>query len=79
MNDMKRLEEVKRQYPAHNFRMDPETSVIGFEFEEMWITDPFISECGRFQLVPSYYGIDMATALWMHSHNLLAQPEASHG
>lgn len=70
------LKEAQSRYPHHNFHMDEETGVIGFAHEDMWITDPFISECGRFSMTPNYYGIDMRTALWMKSHNL--PMEASH-
>jgi hypothetical protein len=32
----------------------------GFEFEGMWITDPTMSPCGRFEVDPKeYYGIDV--------------------
>ena len=31
----------------------------GFEFNDVWITDPTKSECGRFEVDPKeYYGID---------------------
>lgn len=29
----------------------------GFEFEDMFITDPTVSECGRFPVSPDYYGL----------------------
>jgi len=32
----------------------------GFEFEGMWITDPTMSPCGRFEVDPKeYYGVDV--------------------
>lgn len=32
----------------------------GFEFEGIWITDPTLSPCGRFEVDPKeYYGIDV--------------------
>jgi hypothetical protein len=73
MNDHEKLAEAKRRYPYHNFHIGPETGLIGFEHEDMWITDPFSSECGRFPMMPTYYGIDMKTALWMKGHNLPIQ------
>ena len=30
----------------------------GFEYEGIWITDPTVSECGRFEVDPiTYYGL----------------------
>ena len=30
----------------------------GFEYEGIWITDPMVSECGRFEVDPiTYYGL----------------------
>jgi len=32
----------------------------GFEFEGIWITNPYLSECGRFEVDPKeYYGIEI--------------------
>ena len=32
----------------------------GFEFEGIWITNPYLSECGRFEVGPKeYYGIEI--------------------
>ena len=32
----------------------------GFEYEGIWITDPYLSECGRFEVNPKeYYGVDV--------------------
>ena len=32
----------------------------GFEYEGIWITDPYLSECGRFEVDPKeYYGVDV--------------------
>ena len=32
----------------------------GFEFEGMWIEDPTMSPCGRFEVDPKeYYGVDV--------------------
>ena len=30
----------------------------GFEFGDMFITDPTVSECGRFPVGPAYYGLN---------------------
>ena len=32
------------------------TKSVGFEFNGNWITNPYLSECGRFAVDPSYYG-----------------------
>jgi len=29
----------------------------GFVFADMFITDPYVSECGRFKVAPNYYGL----------------------
>lgn len=34
----------------------------GFEFADMWITDPTISECGRFSVAPCYYALTQQQA-----------------
>ena len=32
----------------------------GFEYEGIWITNPYLSECGRFEVNPKeYYGVDV--------------------
>jgi len=32
----------------------------GFEYEGIWIENPYLSECGRFEVDPKeYYGIDV--------------------
>ena len=32
----------------------------GFEYEGIWITNPYLSECGRFEVDPKeYYGVDV--------------------
>jgi len=41
----------------HDFNVDD----VRFEFEDMEIQDPTMSECGRFSESPSYYGFDQ---LW---------------
>lgn len=64
------LQDLQRKYPKANFGQDPETAVIGFEFQDMWITDPFISECGRFGVHPEYYGLETIDAIRLYSHNL---------
>lgn len=30
----------------------------GFDFKGIFITNPYISECGRFEVKPSYYGLN---------------------
>ena len=31
-----------------------------FEYEGIWITNPYLSECGRFEVNPKeYYGVDV--------------------
>lgn len=35
---------------------------MGFEWNGIWITDPTMSECGRFEVDPiTYYGLDQKT------------------
>lgn len=36
--------------------------MFGFEHDGMFIVDPDISECGRFEEMPSYYGLTEAEA-----------------
>ena len=36
---------------------------FGFEHEDTWITDPTISECGRFKVDPEYYGVTVEELL----------------
>lgn len=64
------LKSLKAKYPNKEFAMDPESAVIGFSFEDMWITDAFVSECGRFRMKPSYYGLDMESAIGLFRYNL---------
>ncbi len=61
---------LKRLDPKHEYHMDPVTGRIYAEVDGMAIEDPFLSECGRFPAVPSYYGIPMDAALMMARHNM---------
>ncbi len=36
--------------------------MYGFDFNETFITDPTISECGRFSVTPDHYGLTQAEA-----------------
>lgn len=67
---MSLIQDLKAKYPNAGFEQDPESAIIGFSFEDMWITDPFISECGRFSMPPSYYGIESLDAYKIITHNM---------
>ena len=68
MNEV--LEQLKAKYPDHDFHVDPDTGMIGFVFEDMYITDPWISECGRFTVDPQTYGLTIPSAVALKAHNL---------
>lgn len=68
---MKLVQDLRAKYPELEFVMDPESAIIGFSFEDMWITDAFTSECGRFRMEPKYYGLDVESAIALYRHNLL--------
>lgn len=42
----------------------------GFEFEDMFITDPTVSECGRFPMSPAYYGLTEVEAAELMQLNM---------
>lgn len=64
------LKRLRAKYPDKKFARDPESGMIGFEFEDMWISDPWISECGRFPMDPRYYGLTIPTAIAIKGYNL---------
>lgn len=53
------------------------TGLLGVEFEGFVIVNPFFSECGRFEVEPSVYGLaaDEADRIWKHNAPLLAGDE----
>ena len=43
--------------------MDPEKSPVwAYVINGMEIVDPYMSECGRFDVTPDYYGLTVAQA-----------------
>lgn len=68
------LEDLRSRYPKHQFSQDPISGRVEFVHQEMCTWDPFLSECGRFRLTPSYYGLRMSDALDIWKHN----QDASH-
>ncbi len=49
-----------------------ETTRMGFVFGDMWITEPFTSECGRFVVCPEeYYGITYDEANMIMKYNMI--------
>ena len=45
---------------------------MGFEWEDFFITEPFSSECGRFEVNPEeYYGITKDEAEMVEKYNTL--------
>lgn len=63
------LAHLRAEYPDLDFRVDPEHGYIEFSFEDMAIHDPWSSECGRFRMEASYYGLDTRDAVLMWSFN----------
>jgi hypothetical protein len=51
----------------------------GFTFNSMCITDPYTSDCGRFDVESSYYGLTETDALILHSINTLTPEETQRG
>lgn len=42
-----------------DIKLENEYGRIGFEWNGVWIVDPTLSECGRFEVDPAtYYGLD---------------------
>lgn len=67
MNDL--LERLKAKYPNHGFAQDPTDGRIGFVQDDMWLTNPFLSCCGRFIEVPMTYRLATKDALDLWAHN----------
>lgn len=70
---MRTLEKLKTMAPKIEWSVDPITGAIAAVIDDMEITDPFRSECGRFPATPDYYGIPTPVALEMMAHNLLCK------
>lgn len=66
---MRLIDALKAKYPSHNFQMDAVTGVISFTHEECSITDPFVTECGRFAALASDYGLEVSDAVAIFAHN----------
>lgn len=69
------IDDLKRLAPGIDWHTDPDTGGVYASIDDMAITDPFRSECGRFTATPDRYGIPMSAALVMASHNLLCPTE----
>ena len=65
------LQRLRAMHPSIEFHMDGITGRIAAIVDDMGITDPFLSECGRFTATPDYYGLSMKAALLMTEHNML--------
>lgn len=69
------LQRLRALHPSTEFEMDPISGRIGANVDDMRITDPFTSECGRFTATPDYYGLSMKAALLMTEHNMFCPEE----
>lgn len=67
---MRLIDRLKAKYPDKGFQMDPITGVISFEHDGFDITDPFVTECGRFAADPNAYGIDINDEVAIFGHNM---------
>lgn len=65
------LQRLRALHPSIEFHMDGITGRIAAIVSDMGITDPFMSECGRFTATPDYYGLSTKAALIMMEHNML--------
>ncbi len=74
---MSLIQDLKRKYPKHEFEMDPVTGVISFTWDDVCITDPFTSDCGRFAASPGDRGLESKDAVLMVAANLLAEGSLS--
>jgi len=58
-------------------RLDPDSGlkivVWGFERNGFEIIDPYLSECGRFRVDPSHYGLDAKAAAYLAKLNDLPE------
>lgn len=65
------LQRLRALHPSTGFWMDPISGRVWALIDDMEISDPFLSECGRFTVTPDYYGLSMKAALLMTEHNML--------
>lgn len=70
------LQRLRALHPSTEFGMNPITGRIAAVIDDMEISDPFLSECGRFSVTPDYYGLSMRAALIITEHNMLCPEEA---
>lgn len=54
--------QIRATHPLVDVDLDVNEEKVVLHFEDMAITDPFTSECGRFELDPSYYGLSHSLA-----------------
>ena len=65
------LRELRERYPDKEFEIDAISGKIGFVIEGMFITDPWLSDCGRFTVMPNKeYGVRIVDACKMKAFNL---------
>lgn len=64
------IERLKAMAPQMEFSVDPMTGRVAAVIDEMCIEDPWLSECGRFDASPEYYGMPNHVALEIFGHNL---------
>ena len=64
------VEALRALAPGHEFHTDPISGRISFAFRGTDISDPFLSECGRFTVLPRYYGLSPMAAAKLWAHNL---------
>lgn len=66
---MDSLSQLQQKYPDREFQLD-EHGRIGFVYAGMFIVDPTISCCGRFETTPpDGYQISWLSAMVMITHN----------
>lgn len=65
------LEDLRARYPQKEWYVDPTSGKIGFVHEGMFITDPWLTDCGRFEVDPRLeYGLTIVSAIKIKAHNL---------
>ena len=60
---------LSKEHPEKEFHVDEVTERIVFRHDGMEIYDPFLSECGRFSVSPSYYGLTEFDGILMRTYN----------
>lgn len=65
---MDALKQLQQKYPDREFQLD-EYGRIGFVHEGMFIVNPLLSECGRFEVQPQAYCLSWLSAMVMVTYN----------